>query len=166
MSQPVRVTPVTAELRHAVLDVAVHPAQLPFVGRTVDSMADAAVCPGSEALALLVEDDVVGYVRIDRRAVALGDHPLVDGAVALRSFMIDARWQGKGLGRRALDGIQAYVEGRHPDKERILLMVNVRNEAAVHVYRSAGYLEHDELYHGGPIGPQYVMWRLLHPWKP
>lgn len=166
MSDPVIVTPVTADLRPAVLDVAVHPGQVPFVGRTVDSLADAAVCPGSEPLALLVNDAVVGYVRIDRRAVALGDHPLVDGAVALRSFMIDARRQGEGLGRRALDAIQAYVEGRHPDRERILLKVNLRNEAAIHVYRSAGYLAHDELYHGGPIGPQYVMWRPLHPWKP
>lgn len=164
MSPPVRVTPVTAELRAAVLAVAVHPGQVPFAGRTADSLADAAVCPGSEALALLVDEAVVGYVRIDRRATALGDHPLADGAVALRSFMIDAGRQGQGLGRRALDAIQAYVEGRHPDRERIVLTVNLRNEAAVHLYRRAGYREDDALYHGGPAGPQYVMWRPLHPW--
>lgn len=166
MSPPVRVTPVTAELRAAVLAVAVHPAQLAFAGRTADSLADAAVCPGSEPLALRVDETVIGYVRVDRSATALGEHPLADGAVALRSLMIDARHQGQGLGRRALDAIHAYVEGRHPDRERVVLTVNLRNEAAVHLYRRAGYREDDALYHGGPAGPQYVMWRPLHPWTP
>lgn len=166
MSLPVRVVPVTASLRPAVLGVAVHPDQLPFVGRVGDSLADVEVCPGSDALALLVDDAVVGYVRIDRRASALGDLPLAEGAVALRSFMIDARRQGEGLGRRALAAIHAWIDGRHPDRERIVLTVNVRNEAAVYVYRAAGYRESGELYHGGLAGPQHVFWRPLHPWTP
>ncbi|MET0936980.1 MAG: GNAT family N-acetyltransferase [Luteibacter sp.] len=166
MTLPIRVVPVDAGLRPAVLAIAVHAAQEPFVGRVSDSLADVAVCPGSEALALLVDDEPVGYVRIDRRASALGDHPMADGAVALRSFMIDARRQGEGLGGRALQAIHAYVAGRHPDRERIVLTVNVRNEAAVHVYRRAGYREGAELYHGGLAGPQHVLWRPLHPWNP
>jgi RimJ/RimL family protein N-acetyltransferase len=166
MNSAIRVLPVDADSRPGVLALRVQAAQLPFVGRTEDSLADVAACPGSEALALVVDDDVVGYVRIDRRATALGDHPLADGAVALRSFMIDAGRQGEGLGGRSLDAIHAYVAGRHPDRERILLTVNVRNEAAVHVYRRAGYRDSGELYHGGLAGPQFVLWRPLHPWNP
>jgi ribosomal protein S18 acetylase RimI-like enzyme len=166
MNSVIRVLPVDADLRAAVLTLRVQDEQWPFVGHVADSLADAAVCPGSEALALVVDDAVVGYVRIDRRAAAMGDHPLADGAVALRSFMIDAGRQGEGLGRRALDAIHAYVAGRHPDRERILLTVNVRNEAAVHVYRRAGYRDSGELYHGGLAGPQFVLWRPLHPWNP
>jgi RimJ/RimL family protein N-acetyltransferase len=162
----VRIQPVTADLRAAVLRLAVHPAQLPFVGRIEDSLADVAVCPGSEGLAVLLGDDVVGYVRIDRRASALGDHPLADGAVALRSLMIDAARQGQGLGGRALDAIHAWVAGRYPDRERILLSVNVRNEGAVRAYLRAGYRDSGELYHGGLAGPQHVLWRPLHPWNP
>lgn len=155
-----------ADVRAGVLSLRVQQAQEPFVGRIGDSLADVAVCPGSEALALVVADVVVGYVRIDRRATAMGDHPLAEGAVALRSFMIDAGRQGEGLGGRALDAIHAYVAGRHPDRERILLTVNVLNEAAVHVYRRAGYRDSGELYHGGLAGPQFVLWRPLHPWNP
>jgi GNAT superfamily N-acetyltransferase len=166
MTLPVRVVPVTAETRAAVLALAVQPDQLPFVGRTVDSLADVAVCQGSEALALLLDEVVIGYVRIDRAATALGDHPLAEGAVALRSFLIDATRQGEGLGRRALDAIHAWVAGRHPDRERILLTVNVRNEVAVQVYLRAGYRNDGELYHGGLAGPQHVLWRPLHPWQP
>jgi len=166
MNSALRVLPVDADVRPGVLALRVHEDQLPFVGRIADSLADVAVCPGSEALALVVDEVVIGYVRIDRRAAAMGDHPLADGAVALRSFMIDAGRQGEGLGGRALDAIHAYVAGRHPDRERILLTVNVRNEAAVHVYRRAGYRDSGELYHGGLAGPQFVLWRPLHPWNP
>jgi ribosomal protein S18 acetylase RimI-like enzyme len=166
MNSAIRVLPVDAYVRPGVLTLRVQEAQLPFVGRIEDSLADVAVCPGSEALALVVDDGVVGYVRIDRRAAAMGDHPLAEGAVALRSFLIDAGRQGEGLGGRALDAIHAYVAGRHPDRERILLTVNVRNEAAVHVYRRAGYRDSGELYHGGLAGPQFVLWRPLHPWNP
>jgi RimJ/RimL family protein N-acetyltransferase len=166
MNSVLRVVPVDADVRPGVLALCVQENQLPFVGHVADSLADVAVCPGSEALALVLDDTVVGYVRIDRRAAALGDHPLADGAVALRSFMIDGGRQGEGLGGRALDAIHAYVAGRHPDRERILLTVNERNEGAVHVYRRAGYRDSGELYHGGLAGPQFVLWRPLHPWNP
>ncbi|HEY4090910.1 ribosomal protein S18 acetylase RimI-like enzyme [Luteibacter sp. OK325] len=166
MNSAIRVLPLDTDVRPGVLALRVQDAQLPFVGRIGDSLADVAVCPGSEALALVVDSVVVGYVRIDRRAAAMGEHPLAEGAVALRSFMIDAGRQGEGLGGRALDAIHAYVAGRHPDRERILLTVNVRNEAAVHVYRRAGYRDSGELYHGGLAGPQFVLWRPLHPWNP
>lgn len=159
----IRVLPVDDALRPAVLALAVHSDQLPFVGRTSDSLADVAVCPGSEALALLHGDAVVGYVRIDPRASALGDHPLAEGAVALRSFLIDASRQGQGLGGVALEAIRAYVAGRHRDRERILLTVNVRNAAALRAYMRAGYRDGGGLYHGGSAGPQHVLWRPLSP---
>jgi GNAT superfamily N-acetyltransferase len=163
MKPVIRVVPVDESLRAAVLALAVRTDQLPFVGRSSDSLADVAVCPGSEALALLLGDTVVGYVRIDRRASALGDDPLAVGAVALRSFLIDATRQGQGLGAAALEAIRAHVASRHPDRERILLTVNQRNAAAVRAYLRAGYRDSGRLYHGGSAGPQHVLWRPLSP---
>ena len=142
---------VRDEVRH-------HPA---FVGRVAYSLADVAVCPGSEAFALLHGDDPVGYVRIDPHAHALGDHPLTIGAVALRSFLIDASRQGQGLGTAALAAIHDEVARRHPDRARILLTVNVRNTTAVRAYRRAGYRDSGELYHGGSAGPQHMLWYPL-----
>jgi GNAT superfamily N-acetyltransferase len=163
MTSFIRVLPVDPSLLEAVLALAVHPAQVPFVGRTADSLADVAVCPGSEALALLDGDSVVGYVRIDRSAAALGDEPLARGAVALRSFLIESSRQGQGLGGAALEAIRAYVAARHPDRERILLTVNVGNTVAVRAYLRAGYRDSGRLYHGGSAGPQHVLWRPLSP---
>ncbi|URX63573.1 GNAT family N-acetyltransferase [Luteibacter anthropi] len=166
MMPNIEVRPVDDSLRAEVSALAVHPAQTMFVGQVSDSLADVAVCPGSEALALLEDGAVVGYVRIDRTAAALGDSPFVAGAVALRSFLIDAHRQGRGLGTRALAAIAAYVAGRHPDRQRILLTVNVRNEGAVRAYARAGYVDSGTLYHGGSAGPQHVMWASLPPSNP
>lgn len=161
MPPTIRVLPVDDALLPAVLALAVHPDQVAFVGHVVDSLADVAVCPGSEAFALLHGDDPVGYVRIDRHAYALGDHPVATGAVALRSFLIDATRQGQGLGAAALAAIHDQVARRHPDRTRILLTVNVRNAAAVRAYQRAGYRDSGELYHGGSAGPQHMLWYPL-----
>ena len=55
MNDIVQVHPVDASLREAVIALAVQPGQDIFVGTVADSLADVAVCPGSEALALLEE---------------------------------------------------------------------------------------------------------------
>jgi GNAT superfamily N-acetyltransferase len=158
MHPTIRVLPVDESLHQAVIGLAVHPDQVIFVGHVSDSLADARVCPGSEPLALLHEDEVVGYVRIDSRPSALGTHALAEGAVALRSFLVDASRQGQGLGGAALEAIRGYVAQRHPDRERILLTVNVRNTKALKAYLRAGYRDSGGLYHGGPAGPQHVLW--------
>lgn len=166
MNDIVQVHPVDASLREAVIALAVQPGQDIFVGTVADSLADVAVCPGSEALALLEKGEVVGYVRIDRTAAAVADHALAADAVALRSFLIDARHQGRGLGTHALAAIASYVAGRHPDRQRILLTVNVRNEGAIRAYARAGYVDSGTLYHGGSAGPQHVLWAPLPPSPP
>lgn len=161
MEHGIDIQPVDDTSRAAAIALVIRPDQAAFVGRVADSLADVAVCPGSEGLALREDDRVVGYVRIDRTASALGDHPLATDAVALRSFLIDASHQGRGLGTRALNAIARYVSRRHPDRRRIVLSVNVRNESAVRAYTRAGYRDSGTLYHGGPAGPQHVLWLPL-----
>jgi len=157
-NQPdIRVLPVNASLRTALLTLAVHEAQYDFVGRIAVSLADAEVCAGSEAMAILRGDDVVGFYRLEHRPRSIADMEFERATVGLRSFFVDARWQGQGLGRLALAAALADLTQRHSHVRDVVLTVNIRNTPALALYRRAGFRETGGLYHGGRSGPQYVM---------
>lgn len=156
-----RAVPVTPELRDAVLRLRARPEQDVFVSPPAATLADAEQCPGSEPMALLFGDIVVGYCRIERSARALTGRDADVGALGLRSFQLDAAWQGRGLGHSAMAAVLDELARRHPDACRLVLMVNCRNAAALALYRRHGFAVADGLYHGGRSGPQQLLWRTL-----
>jgi len=153
----IRVRPVDASLRPALLELAVHEAQYDFVGHIAASLADAASCESSEAMAILRDGEPIGFYRLEHRAGSVADMVFQRATVGLRSFFIDARWQGQGLGARALTAVMADLAQRHPQVRDVVLTVNVRNTPALALYRRAGFRETGGLYHGGRSGPQHVM---------
>jgi RimJ/RimL family protein N-acetyltransferase len=75
-------------------------------------------------------------------------------SVTLKSLQIDQHAQRRSYAKAAVEGIKDLVKGR---ANAFHLTVNVRNTVAHRVYQSAGFITLDELYLGGPSGPQYVM---------
>lgn len=159
----IRVRPVDASLRPALLELVVHEAQYDFVGHIATSLADAALCEGSEAMAILREDEPIGFYRLEHRPRSIADMTFEHTTVGLRSFFIDARWQGQGLGTQALAAAMADLARRYPQVREMVLTVNLRNAPAMALYRHAGFRETAALYHGGRSGPQYVMLCALPP---
>ena len=159
----IRVLPVDASLHAALLALAVHEAQYDFVGRIAASLADARMCEGSEPMAILHGDEPIGFYRLEHRPRSIADLSFEQPTVGLRSFFIDARWQGQGLGTRALAAAKADLARRHPQVRNMVLTVNLRNTAALALYRRAGFRQVGGLYHGGRSGPQYVMLCALPP---
>ncbi len=157
----IRVSPVTAALRDAVLRVRVRPEQDRFVSPPAHTLPDAEQCPGSEPMAILLDTAVVGYYRIERSARSLAGRDEDADALGLRSFQLDAACQGRGLGVTAMEALLADLTQRHPQARRIVLMVNCANAAALALYRRAGFADSGTLYHGGRSGPQYLLWRAL-----
>ncbi|WP_165973617.1 GNAT family N-acetyltransferase [Luteibacter rhizovicinus] len=160
MPIPLRIVPAIGSYRDAALRLCVHSEQRAFVSAMPDTFADIDVCPGSEALAILEGDTVVGFVRIERNVSVVTGRP-APGSLGLRSFLIDATQQGRGLGAGALEAIRQDLSRRYPDRDRIVLTVNLRNASAVRLYGRAGYVDDGQLYHGGDAGPQHVLWRPL-----
>ncbi|MBD8882297.1 MULTISPECIES: GNAT family N-acetyltransferase [Rhodanobacter] len=160
-SPTLHVRPVAAELREAVLRLHVRPDQDGFVSPPARTLADAERCPGSQPMAILLDDMVVGYYRIERSARSLAGYDAEAEALGLRSFQLDAAWQGRGLGARALDALLTDLAQRHPQARRIVLTVNCNNTAALALYRRAGFADSGTLYHGGRSGPQHLLWRHL-----
>lgn len=158
---PVRVTPVHATLRTALMNLRVHPEQTGYVGRISDLLADAAQCPACEPMAILCGDSPVGYYRIEPNARSVTGHDFELPALGLRSFFIDAGWQGRGLASQALQAMVTDLVKRHPQARRLVLTVNCRNKVAVRLYLRHGFIDDGQLYHGGPSGPQHLLWRPL-----
>jgi RimJ/RimL family protein N-acetyltransferase len=153
----IRVSPVDASLRAALLSLRVNDEQYDFVGRIAASLPDAEACEGSEPMVILRNGEPIGFYRLERHARSIADIDFERTTVGLRSFFIDARWQGQGLGAAALTAAMQDVAHRRPTVRDMVLTVNVRNTPALALYRRAGFRETGELYHGGRSGPQYVM---------
>jgi RimJ/RimL family protein N-acetyltransferase len=75
----------------------------------------------------------------------------------LRSFMIDARLQGKGFASKALAKLPDLMAAHFPQAKSIGLTVNCRNKAAHRLYEKNGFRDLDQLFHGGSAGPQHIM---------
>lgn len=153
----IRVVPADAARYPALLQLQVHEPQRDFVGPIAVSLADAAQCEGSEAMAILCDGEPIGFYRIETQARSIADRDFERPTLGLRSFFIDARWQGRGLGTHALAAVMRDLAQRHPAARDVVLTVNVRNTPALALYRRAGFRETGGLYHGGRSGPQHVM---------
>jgi RimJ/RimL family protein N-acetyltransferase len=157
----IRVCPITPALREAVLRLHVRPEQEGFVSPPACTLPDAEQCHGSEPMAILIGDTVIGYYRIERSAHSLTGRDTDADALGLRSFQLDAAWQGRGLGAITMGALLADLTRRRPQARRIVLTVNCANTAALALYRRAGFADGGTLYHGGRSGPQHLLWRAL-----
>ena len=59
-------------------------------------------------------------------------------------FMLGRQYQGKGWGKQAFECFLKEVE-KTPGYDKVYLSVNLKNEAAQHVYRSFGFCETGEM---------------------
>lgn len=157
MPPDIHVMPVEASFRPALLALTVSDEQYAFVGRIAASLADAESCAGSEPMAILCDGEPIGFYRIERHANSLAEVEFARPTLGLRSFFIDTRWQGRGLGTRALEMVMRDMAHRYPWARDVALTVNLRNAPGIALYRRAGFRETGGLYHGGRSGPQYLM---------
>ena len=128
------------------------------------------VAPGQ--LGMVAEFEPVAFVILARTSVGYENgvwHPLVavddemvgvlalvdEGSTwALRSFMIDARFQGRGHGRAVVLAAIDYVRARGGGALR--LTVHPDNAAAIHLYESLGFS------YSQPRGTDFGMRLTLH----
>jgi GNAT superfamily N-acetyltransferase len=156
-----RVVPVEPPLHRALLRLRVRPAQRSRVGAIADLLADVTQCPGCEPMAIMRGDAPIGYYRIDPSARSVAGRDFAQPARGLRSLFVDADWQGRGLGARALALLLKDLAARHPATRLLVLTVDCDNRAATRMYRRAGFVDGGARYHGGRFGPQQLLLRSL-----
>lgn len=150
----VRFERLTPQDTGRVAALALGPGQDAFTAAPAERLA--ALAPGEEGWAIVDADGIAGFFVLDRNIS--DEHPYArPGEVVLRSLLIDAARQGRGLGRAAMAALPGMVALQYPGVVSIVLTVNVRNAAARTAYLRAGFRDEGELFLGGRSGPQHVM---------
>lgn len=162
-SRAVRVARVTPDLCDGVRALQVTGEQAAYVGDPAFNLGDALRDPRSEAMAMLCDDRIVGFYRLDFSPNAITGRPFGACSVGVRAFLVDRRQQGRGVGTQAARALCADLARRHPGRRVALLAVHGRNLAAIATYRKAGFIATGQWLGGGRAGPQQLMLRALAP---
>lgn len=78
-------------------------------------------------------------------------------AILLKSFSIDVRFQKRGFALDSLRLLPQIVKQQYKDKNEIILTVHETNDAAISLYKKAGFIHKGENYHG-----EYGMEMIFH----
>lgn len=142
---------ITFDNVDAVTAMAVREDQRGFVAPNVASLAEAyvAVSGGHTALpfALYEGDEPVGFVMFGYGALGdADDPPVAKSSYCLWRFMIDQRYQGRGLGKAALQASLAYLR-TFPcgPAEQVWLSYEPENTVARALYRGFGFEENGQM---------------------
>lgn len=109
---------ITMENVNAVLALAVRPDQERFVAANAVSLAHAHCSPDAWFRAVYADEDPAGFVMLADET--LRPDPPAAPQVWIWRFMVDARFQGRGVGSRALERVVAHVRTR-PQVSTLLL---------------------------------------------
>ena len=126
-----------------IIELKVHENQLDFLTSNAVSIAQSKVQPECIPLAIYNDEKAIGFAMygIDRR----------DGQYWIYRFMIDKKYQTKGLGKAAL---QLLINQIQKDKTYNKILLGVRKESiiAIRLYHSLGFE-----FSGKIFGKEHIM---------
>jgi diamine N-acetyltransferase len=147
---PVTLRPIDDANRAAVAALRVTPVQDEYVGGVADSLAEAAETPGACPWyrAVYAGDEPVGFVMISDNIPA--GRPEYLGPYFLWRLLIDARWQGRGLGAAALDLIVDYLRTR-PGAHTLLTSFHAGPDSPEGFYLRYGFVPTGQVFDGEQV---------------
>jgi diamine N-acetyltransferase len=122
--------PVTRANFSAVVALTVTPEQADFVAPNLYSIAEAAIEPTWEPLAIYAGDDLIGFALFGRDDET--------GRWWIMRYMIDAKHQGRGYGTAALRVLIDLMVERH-ECGQIFLDYSPGNDVAERLYSRIGF---------------------------
>ncbi len=146
---------ITADSLNAVLKLSPREGQKRFVASNAVSIAQAMYAPEAWFRGIWFDDEPAGFVMLYDES--LRDVPPVSPVVSVWRFMIDARFQGRGIGAAALDAIIEHVRGKRVS-DRLLLSYVPGDGCPEPFYRRAGFVETGNVEEG-----EVEMALALHP---
>jgi diamine N-acetyltransferase len=109
-SAPVGLREITADTVRAVIQLSVAESQKGFVAPNAVSLAQALFAPEAWYRAIYVGDEPAGFVMLEDQS--LRAPPPERPQVGIWRFMVDARFQGRGIGKAAILQVIEHVRGK------------------------------------------------------
>jgi diamine N-acetyltransferase len=138
----VRLEPLTPENVRAVCALRVAPDQEALVAPNAVSIAEAYVHEQAWCRAVYAGGELVGFVMLFDAATGPG--------YMLWRLMIDARFQGRGLGGQVVHQVMEYVRSR-PGATQLKVSVHPGDGSPAPFYESLGFLATGELSGDQPV---------------
>ena len=101
---------ITAATVRSVCALAVAPSQVSFVAPNAISLAQALIAPEAWYRAVCLLEEPVGFVMLEDESLRVPSPEAPQ--VGLWRFMIDARHQGRGIGRAAISCVIEHVRAK------------------------------------------------------
>jgi len=118
----------------------------------------------AEAIAKQIDEGVMYYLILDKKAEELGYLALLSGEkeLYLSKLYLKKEYRGQGFGRQALEFVEHVAK---QDKlSKITLIVNKNNTDSIKVYSKIGYIKKEAVVTeigGGFVMDDYVMEKTL-----
>ena len=125
---------VTYENFDDVVDLQLHEAQKDFLASNVYSIAQSKFDPHYHPRAIYLNENLIGFVMYHSQDCDILHQ------VGIHRFMIDARHQGQGLGRRALALVITEIKSTL-QVDKITICYHPGNPNAKSFYASFGFVE-------------------------
>lgn len=101
---------ITADTVRAVTKLSVAESQKGFVASNAVSLAQALFAPEAWCRAIYFDEELAGFVMLEDESLLSPPPPQPE--VSVWRFMIDAKFQGRGIGGAALLQVIEYVRGK------------------------------------------------------
>ena len=139
---------LSEEQQTQVRGISISSEQIEFAGagdKQLDSL-EQEVSEELVGLAILLEDAAVGFLVLKRRSKA--PSWASPKSVVVSGMRIDQRFQGSGVGSRALTLLSEWLRHHWPESQEISLSVDELNIRGIKAYSRAGFKDHGQRVQG------------------
>jgi len=142
---------VTRTNLNAILNLDVNPEQKNLVASNAVSIAEAHFNKDAWFRAIYADNDPVGFVMISDSSLKYKFNPNHQPTYFLWRLMIDAKYQERGYGKKAMKSVIEHVKSR-PKAKELLTSHSKSHGNAGEFYKKLGFK-----YKGNEIGDELVM---------
>ena len=128
----IHIREITADNFIEAIQLKVKKEQEKFVATNAASIAQSKFHTFLQCAGIYAGDIMVGFSAFGKN--------LEDGTIWIVRHMIAEEYQGKGYGKRGLQELIAYMKAEY-HCEKIYLDVSPENQAAINLYKSAGFVD-------------------------